>query len=559
MTQYNPTLKMLWFKVIQPIQTPLPRLVPSRVISNEWTDGSPGENQLINGFLPSLRQRLSDLLRGHEDPAQLSREVVRLHGQGLYANAVVAARRLVDLQRRRLGSRHADYASAISNRGHLLHQQGNIKEAEVLLSEALELRRDLLGESHPQFAIALLQMANVLQAKGDLDSAERLIRQAIDIQRNLLGPNDPELARSLTSHALLLTSRGDLVAAESLLRRALAIRKEHSGDRHPLYASALSNLALLLWRRGDRGAEELLRQSLAIRDEVLGPNHPDSVENREYLSMTLAKSPSHEPPVVHSSITPTDEIRDEPLLRLSDEYARISKELESASLLENNRRRSKLGELSRRSDRCHQDLVTMIGEHDNDILARVETEAEPVSRSAPVVVQKVEPRAHAEAAKTIDGPNPDRPLSEPVVPSPPLVLAPTATIQSPAALAPDPARLEALEVLDSMMKVKALKPGLSDLLESYRDKVKSLRESLVNSTERVTPDDLAVVQFSHSVSALARLACDKHLSNQEWLELYGDVAETLGYPLAPAASKGQIVFPGDTAARLRASWCTFLG
>lgn len=525
MTLYNHNLKMIWFKIINP----LPRLSPARWIPNEWSLGTHGAEKRIGDILPRLRQKWKDLTRGHEDPTRLGREVVRLHAQGLYANAVIAARRLADLQRERLGPHHPDYAAAISNLGVLLQQQGNLEEAQSLLGEALDLRRESLGESHPQYAAGLLQMADILQAKGDLDSAERLIRQALDIQRNSLGANGPALAGSLTSHALLLVRRGDSAAAEPLLRRALAIRKEHEGEWHPLYASALSNLAILLWRRGDSAsAEPLLRQSLAIRNEALGPNHPDSVETREYLAEIAetarpdrAAEPKPDAPLAaDAAVTP--------LQTLSAEYAEISRALAAASRLDRQRKAAALAEALESAERCQETLKRMVEKSKPEIQPEKQSPPEArVSRDRNEAAVRETPRFTPRPRQSVPA-------------EPARVAAP-----SPARLERDPIRLQALALLDRLLKVKSNNPSSSELLASYLDALKSLRQTLESSEERVTGDDLAIVQLSHPVTALLRLAGDKNLSNQDWLTVYGLVGETFGPALATAASKGQIVFPAE--------------
>ena len=532
---------MLWFKIFHPFRHPLPRFLPARLIPNEWSLGVRGEEKLIRGALPWLRQKWQDLTRGHEDPAQLSREVVRLHAQGLYANAVIVARRLADLQRERLGSHHPDYAAAISTLGLLLQQQGNLEEAQTLLAEALDLRRESVGESHPQFANGLLQMAEILQARGDLDAAERLIRQALDIQRNSLGANDPALAGSLTSHALLLVRRGDVATAEPLLRRALAIRKEHQGERHPLYASALSNLALLLWRRGDSAAAELLlRQSLAIRNEALGPNHPDSVETREYLA---AISENSQPDIAPGSgAIPKADVSASPLHKLSAEYGEISRALADAARLDRALKATALSKLSGRAERCQHTLKVILNEYQHDdkmICDSIKPKHNPIT--SPPAVEKVRTQDEASLAETPRTPAKSQPI-DPVKPAP--ALAPVSA-PLPARLERDPVRCQALALLDRMMKMKTLNLGSAELPASFLTTVKALRQRLDATEERVTRDDLAIVQLSHPVTALFRLATDTHRSTHDWLNIYGLVAETFGHSLATAASKGQIVFPAD--------------
>ena len=532
MTLYNFKLKMIGFKIFQP----LPRLSVGKWIPNLGKLGILGEDKHIKDVFPRLRQKWKDLRQGHEDPERLGREVVRLHAQGLYANAVIAARRLADLQRERLGSQHPDYAAAIFNLGVLLQQQGNLDEARGLLTEALDLRRESLGESDPQYAAGLLQLADILQAQGDLDTAERLIRQALDIQRTTLGVNDPALAGSLTSHALLLNRRGDIAAAEPLLRRALAIRKDQQGERHPLYASALSNLALLLWRRGDDAeAESLLRRALVIRDEALGPNHPDSVETRDYLAAISEKGRSEF--AQETETLPKADVPASPLHKLSAEYAEISRALAKASRLDDTGKAIALAEVSALAERCQRTLKEMMGQNTLNVdKSHEHRKQEPFTIVSFTATEDFRAGDEMPVPETpIVTPRPKR--IEPSVPAP-------VPLETPRER--DPVRVQALALLDRMLKVRSLNPRSSELLSSYLSAVGSLRQSLDESGEEPTRDDFAVVQHSHPVTALLRLADDKNLSNQDWLNVYGVVSETFGHPLATAASKGMILFPEET-------------
>lgn len=226
--------------------------------------------------------------RGRVEAEKLANDVVRFDQAGRYREATIVSRRLVDLQRSRLGTRHPDLATAKTSLALLLRKQGECAEPEPLLREALALRREALGELHPQYAASLGHLADLLQQRGDLDAAEPLMRQALEVGKNALGDRHPNYAASLTALALLLHRRGAHADAEPLLRQALAIRREALGARHPMTATALSNLGRVLHRRGGLAdAEPLLREALAIRREVLGDRHPDIGASLSHLGTLL--------------------------------------------------------------------------------------------------------------------------------------------------------------------------------------------------------------------------------------------------------------------------------
>ncbi|GAC1466731.1 MAG: hypothetical protein NVSMB9_07600 [Isosphaeraceae bacterium] len=223
-----------------------------------------------------------------DDPGQLARKVVQLYEQGHFRESQETAQRLVELQRRRLGADHPDYASALTNLALLYQKQGEFVTAEPLLRDALEIRRKSLGELDPQFAASLIHLAELFQLQGSLAAAEPLMRQALEIRREAQGERHHDYATALAGRAVLRHRRGDTEGAEPLLRQALEIRKEALGDRHPMVATVLGNLGLVLQRKGDlAGAEPLLRQALEIRRETQGVRHPDYAACLSHLARLL--------------------------------------------------------------------------------------------------------------------------------------------------------------------------------------------------------------------------------------------------------------------------------
>jgi len=243
------------------------------------------------GLLDALRRTIA----GHGGPRGLDEiEVLRanlltLHREGRFVEAIPLARHLLQVHREAFGPQHELYAIALSDLALLLLKQEDLDAAEPLLREASEIRRELVGEAHPDYATALNNLAELLYIRGDLAGAEPMLRRALEIRREALGDRHPDHATAIQNLALLLSDRGEPEVAEDLLRRALEIRGEALGEQHPHYATALSNLASLLHRKGDlAGAEPLLRRALEIRREALGDRHPDHATAIQNLALLLS-------------------------------------------------------------------------------------------------------------------------------------------------------------------------------------------------------------------------------------------------------------------------------
>lgn len=110
---------------------------------------------------------------------------------------------------RTLGTRHADYATALNQLALLLIMHGDAQSAESMLREALEVRREVLGEGHPDCATNLSSLGGLLWARGALDDAMPLLIEAADIRVATLGHGHPKAVVALNSVAQLSRARRD--------------------------------------------------------------------------------------------------------------------------------------------------------------------------------------------------------------------------------------------------------------------------------------------------------------------------------------------------------------
>ena len=103
------------------------------------------------GWLDSLRRAVLHRTGATEfdESEPLRLEVIRLYEDGLYYEAEVEARRLVELQMERVGESHPDFATVLSNLALLLQQQGDLKGAEALLVQTMTIRREAPASGTP--------------------------------------------------------------------------------------------------------------------------------------------------------------------------------------------------------------------------------------------------------------------------------------------------------------------------------------------------------------------------------------------------------------------------
>ena len=491
----------------------------------------------------------------------LASEVVRLYEAGRYREATIVSRRLVALQRRRLGARHPDLATAKTSLALLLQKQGEFAEPEPLLRESLDIRREALGELHPQYAASLGHLADLFQQRGDLDAAEPLMRRALKLSADGLGDRHPNHAAALTALALLLHRRGDHADAEPLLREALAIRREALGDRHPMTATALSTVGQVLHRRGghavaepllrealairlealgdrhpdtgaslahlgallfERGetaaAEPLLRSAVALRTEILGVNHPEVVANRETLDAIL-RSCGHVAPPPPSSDDNTPEpppsvgraareLADE-ARALADSFAPAAARLAEASA----RMKDGLPPEAAVLDEATALRLDFARLHD-EALCRAATlglEEPDAADSVAALVALLDRLAHEETERS----------------------------------ARDAARCQALALLDRVLTLRHRGPTAPErVVRRVLDAASALRGVIAASGPACdpSPEVIRLLDGSHPLTVLPRLIESALLDDDAWLRAYRTTAAAFGATFAAAAARGRLVF-----------------
>lgn len=108
------------------------------------------------------------------------------------AEAVPLLERALAIDRRVLGSWHAETATTEANLAGLLADTPRNAQAIQLASEALEVFRQTVGPDHPRTAVAASILAYAYEVKGDRRQAERMYRLALSIDERLYGPRHPQ-------------------------------------------------------------------------------------------------------------------------------------------------------------------------------------------------------------------------------------------------------------------------------------------------------------------------------------------------------------------------------
>jgi len=194
----------------------------------------------------------------------LDQEVSTLYRQGKYDQAVVVAKKALELAERESGPDHPTVAQSLHILAGLYHARDQYAAAEPLYKRSLAIREKALGPDHPNVATSLNYLAQLYYQRGQYAAAEPLFKRSLAIREKALGPNHPDLAMSLNNLAALYSAQGQYAAAEPLLKRSLAIWEKALGPNHPNVAATLNNLAQLHTKMGKTEEATKLRDTFQV-------------------------------------------------------------------------------------------------------------------------------------------------------------------------------------------------------------------------------------------------------------------------------------------------------
>ena len=150
---------------------------------------------------------------------KLNDEVMSLHRQGKYDQAVVVAKQALKVAEDAGGPDHPDVATSLNSLATLYYEQGQYANAEPLFERSLAIFEKTLGPDHPNVATILNNLAEMYKTQGKYALAEPLYKRAMKIRETTLGPDDLHVAESLNNLAGLYKHQGKYANAELLYKR----------------------------------------------------------------------------------------------------------------------------------------------------------------------------------------------------------------------------------------------------------------------------------------------------------------------------------------------------
>jgi TonB family protein len=169
----------------------------------------------------------------------------------------------------------AEEAVQLNQKAVQLFKEGKIDEALVLAKRVLQIREKALGKDHQLVIEALINLAEINLSKSYYRASLSLYERVLKNNEKLVGPDDASNTVLLDKMAYLRYMVGDFVGSETFYKRLLTINEKIYGAESEQSAQSAYNLAEF-YRFTDsyQKAEPFYRRALDIRDKQLSANDP---------------------------------------------------------------------------------------------------------------------------------------------------------------------------------------------------------------------------------------------------------------------------------------------
>lgn len=227
--------------------TPAPRTLASSEI----------EERLYQGRYAEAEQRAGqELARLTGNGAEISPEAAHIANllvqslldgrRGARPDALVWARRAVQLNERNFGASSPEMVRSLARLGRVLTVRGDHSAATASLQRSLHLLESMREPDPADLATVQLALGYLSRATYQSDDAVRWAVQARDIRTGRLGASDLAVAEALELLGVSLAEAGQADEGASHLEQAVQIYRHALGSAHPRVGPALVLLGMTL-------------------------------------------------------------------------------------------------------------------------------------------------------------------------------------------------------------------------------------------------------------------------------------------------------------------------
>ena len=233
-----------------------------------------GRYQEANNLLRSLNQEEEQAKVENSEAGRLYGELNALMKNKDYDGAERKVLEIVKLQEEEYGTKHPNYAKAITRQGIILQVKGKYNETEALFEKAKTIYFEKFGQVHPDYATTLNNLASLYTTMGRYKEAEKLYEESIGINQQIYGGSHILYANSLNNLVTLYYELGENERALPLAEESHNIIKNALGTESEPYINALNTLAGIYFAVGNtKEAEDMMQESLTINEKLYGKNN----------------------------------------------------------------------------------------------------------------------------------------------------------------------------------------------------------------------------------------------------------------------------------------------
>lgn len=214
---------------------------------------------------------------------------------GQFDEAEVVLRRAADRVNNVFGPDHVQRLSTLILQARVTGMLGRREQALAIAREAYERSTRALGAEDRVTMSAADAYASNLYSVGDWKQALPIMRQLVDTTRRTLGASHLQSLQAMGKYSTMLGASGALAEAEAIEREAVEGYIQTLGADHPMTLAVLNNRVGTLGQLGrEAEAVALAKQVYESRARVLGADHADTLASQFTYAYALLQTRQHE-------------------------------------------------------------------------------------------------------------------------------------------------------------------------------------------------------------------------------------------------------------------------
>ena len=203
-----------------------------------------------------------------------------------YDEALVIAKRCVELSEKLFGGNHLDTVPSYNNIGAIYLSKGDFDTAIKYFDIVLTIQKQILGEYHSDVATSYNNIGAVHYVKVDYNKALKYYKKALKIRRQVLSVKHPSIANSYNNIGTTYDSLGCYDTALKYYKKTLKIRQQVLGENHSSTATSCYNIGIVYAKKSDYNrALVYYKKALGVFEQTLPSNHPKILSVKRNISM----------------------------------------------------------------------------------------------------------------------------------------------------------------------------------------------------------------------------------------------------------------------------------